>query len=362
MKKHTIILTVIISLLLVSYGFIRLLPTKLINLPSPVLYNAAIKLQDFALKHNMMIFPSIYKSEIEKHFEKSLPEGKKQADEVMLKVQEYHNKFMAKNNKILLRQDYLNKMDDYEIELEGILFDVYAEALKITDKYLLIPIGGLPTSYYDVIENAFYPYSRKYNVNLSKAIELDNYVFSKQDEIEKYIHKVSNINFKESKNPKSRLISSYPKQGFYYYYYEKFNPLEFEKPEEIIPVYGTYSMFVYDENLPESHFDGISIWNEKIKAYDNYMQIKDDGGYLFDMILVGLEFKPAYYVREHPNCHNGYNGKCLDICKFNKNNNKQIKYTLNPESGEIVKQMEFDNGEVSLGNLCNPDWIPGVDI
>lgn len=95
------------------------------------------------------------------------------------------------------------------------------------------------------------------------------------------------------------------------------------------------------------------------------MFIKDEPGFMFDMIINGINLKPQYYVQGKKGCDgNNYNGDCTDICKFSdiKNKNLQIKYTVNPQEGNIVKQMEFDNGPVSLGNICNPDWVPGMDI
>ena len=79
-------------------------------------------------------------------------------------------------------------------------------------------------------------------------------------------------------------------------------------------------------------------------------------------MIRGIENKPKYFVRRHRECINDYNGKCIDICEFKEGSTLQIKYTVNPWTGEIVRQMEFDSGYVHLGNICYPDWIPGMDI
>lgn len=146
----------------------------------------------------------------------------------------------------------------------------------------------------------------------------------------------------------AKLLHSYPAAGIYYYNIPDFKPESFVKPAEVKRNDLNYTMFVYTKPVNASNFksvDGQTILNE--------------AGWLFSMLSVGLKNKPDYYVSSSLN-EAGY--ERINICKLDHTNNNQIKYTNDTESGDIVKQMTFNNGEFNIGSVCNPDYVPGNDI
>jgi len=148
-----------------------------------------------------------------------------------------------------------------------------------------------------------------------------------------------------------KLLAKYPKTGFYYYYSPDFKFKDFNKPVEINTPSGEYTMFVYTKQVNPASFT----------QRHNY-KIEDDFGYMFDMISVGIENQPLYYIRRQPNyIDDKPNDFKLEICQL-KSDNTQIKYILDPVTNTLVKQLEFNNGELGIGSLCNPSYIPGQDI
>ena len=161
---------------------------------------------------------------------------------------------------------------------------------------------------------------------------------------------------RQNENNSPYMIASFPKQGIYYYYYKNFKPENFSKPKEVVPVLNdSYTIFVYDKNLPADNF-------KKYEGNGHFAELEDDPGDMFQMQINGIKYRPKYYIYRHTGCTNSYEGKCIDICKLNFETNDQIKYTAHPWTGEIVKQMRFNNGSIGFPNVCNPDWIPKTDI
>lgn len=362
MKKKMIIAVIFTILVISCYIFIRLLPTYFIHKQIHWTYVSAIRLQEFAGKHNIMFFPKLYKSNIEKYLETAVPAAEKEMDKVIIKASAIYDDYIKNPSKELSLQDHKIKVGNYEDVIDYIELEVYIGALKITDNYLLIPFGALPTCYSDIWASAFLPYMKKYNADYSKLVELGNYLLKKQEELQQIIEKLDSYPIPKNDNKDYRMLAEFPKQGIYYYYYKDFNPTKFKKPDEVIMDDGSYTIFVYDENMYDANFKERMLWDDKTKSYHDYVDIKDEAGYMFDMIMNGVELKPKYFVRRHRDCLNSYEGKCIDICEFKEGTNLQTKYTANPWTGEIVEQMTFDNGPVGLGNICNPDWIPGMDI
>lgn len=146
----------------------------------------------------------------------------------------------------------------------------------------------------------------------------------------------------------SKLLYSYPASGMYYYYIPDFKPESFTKPAEVKRNDLYYTMFVYTKPVSVLGF----------KSVDG-QTILNDAGWLFPMLRVGIKNKPDYYVFSSLN-EAGY--ERINICKLDNKTYDQIKYTNDTESGDIVKQMIFNNGEFNIGSICNPDYAPGNDI
>lgn len=147
--------------------------------------------------------------------------------------------------------------------------------------------------------------------------------------------------------PETVMLYSYPKNGIYYYYVSDFNIDTFKKPEEVKPAENTvYHIFIYDKKLSA----------QQLNHRDRY-DIMDDFGYLFDMISVGVENEPIAYV------HRSLEDDEVKVyaCRFEQDN-EQIRYVMNPETGKFVNQMRFYNGELGISNICNPNFVPGQDI
>ena len=146
----------------------------------------------------------------------------------------------------------------------------------------------------------------------------------------------------------AKLLYSYSSNGIYYYYMPDFKPESFVKPADVKRNDLTYTMFIYTKPVNPSsfkYFDGQTILNE--------------AGWLFSMLLVGINNKPDYYVFSSLN-EAGYEE--ISICKLDNKTYNQTKYTNKTESGNIVKQMVFNNGKFNMVSVCNPDYTPGSDI
>ena len=146
----------------------------------------------------------------------------------------------------------------------------------------------------------------------------------------------------------TKLIHYYPSTSIYYYYSPDFKPESFVKPAEVKRTNFSYSMFIYTKPLSASKFKTFAA-----------QQIQNEPGFLYPMILIGIENKPDYFVFS---TFNEYNHEIINMCKLDNKTYNQIKYTNQNESGQIKRQMSFNNGEFSIGSICNPDFVPGDDI
>lgn len=149
-----------------------------------------------------------------------------------------------------------------------------------------------------------------------------------------------------------KLLAKFPNAGFYYYYSPDFDIENFQKPKEITKSEnGNYTIFIYDKVIPK----------EKFIYYDNedHNLIEDNASQLFSFLMNGINNKPSYYAYRSPDYEDCDIEKC--ICKFNPNN-WQIKYVYQPEQAKYIKQLEFNNGELGITSICNPEYVPGQDI
>lgn len=146
----------------------------------------------------------------------------------------------------------------------------------------------------------------------------------------------------------AKLLYSYSSNGIYYYYMPDFKPESFVKPAEVKRNDLSYTMFIYTKPIGVDNF----------KSF-NGQPILNKAEQLFSMLLVGINNKPDYYVFSSLN-EAGY--ERINICKLDNKTYNQTKYTNDTESGDIVKQMVFNNGEFNIVSVCNPDYVPGSDI
>lgn len=149
-----------------------------------------------------------------------------------------------------------------------------------------------------------------------------------------------------------KLLAKFPNAGFYYYYSPDFNVENYSKPVEITKSEdGNYTIFIYNREIP----------SDKFLYYDNEdnEKIEDDYSQLFSFILNGINAKPSYYIYRSPD----YDDSEIEryICKF-ESNNLQVKYIYHPDLKRYIKQLEFNNGELGLASICNPEYKPGYDI
>ncbi len=361
MKNKLTIISILVFLFFGSVVFLRQIPHIVMNGHLQFLYYRITNLQEYAKTHNCMFFPQHYKSEVETYLSVEVPKSKKEMDKIIKEADGLYENFLKNSSKKLSLQDYGQQLNDYESALDSVEFKVYADILDITDKYLLIPFGGYPTDWSGALAKCFYPYFEKYNVDDSQLIELGNYIEQKQNELNKISKKISDYKIPKDDITDMRLLYKFPKQGIYYYYYQIFNPLNYKKPEEVqYTMNNHYTIFVYSENYSSSDFETLTVYDENGAMLNNIF-IKDEPGFMYDMIINGINLKPQYYIAGQKGCeNNNYKGDCPDICKFStkENSNLQIKYTINPLEKKIVKQMEFDNGPIVLGNICGyRGWI-----
>ena len=91
---------------------------------------------------------------------------------------------ISKNpNKENLKQEYQNKLYDYERGMESPEFWLYVRLSEIQDKYLLIPIGGLPTDWLGAYADILLPNFYKYNVDYRGLERLGKYYSKKLKEL-----------------------------------------------------------------------------------------------------------------------------------------------------------------------------------
>lgn len=158
------------------------------------MYYQVVTLQNFAKEHNKMFFPKLYKSEVEKYMQTAIPTAEKGMDKTISEANELYNDYLKNTAKRHSVSEYSEKFYDFESELDTYEFQVYVEIFDITDKYLLIPFGGLPTDSSGAFADIFYPYFKKYNVDYSGLIEFDTYYDKKQKELNKIKEKFDNLN------------------------------------------------------------------------------------------------------------------------------------------------------------------------
>lgn len=138
-----------------------------------------------------------------------------------------------------------------------------------------------------------------------------------------------------------RLLHSYLSIGVYYWYEPNFNIETFKISDQIKPVNTIYTVYIYDQ-----------VKNPKV--FKNYLgrNIEDDASNMFDMYLMGLNNIPVGYI--HHDSQETY------ACTFK--GDEQTRYVMNPETNRLEKQMTFNNGELGIISICNPDYLPWQDV
>ena len=188
MKIKTIIVLFCCGLLLV-----RQVQNYVMNGHWQFLYYHVVNIQDFSKKHNYLFFPKLYKSEVEKYLSFAIPQAKKDMDTVLIKANKLYDDYTNKPSKNLSSEVLSDKLYESELQLKlEIELKIYIDLLKITDKYLLIPFGPLPTDWIGNWAECFMPYFEKYNIDDSGLIELGNYLDIKLKELNMIEEKFNN--------------------------------------------------------------------------------------------------------------------------------------------------------------------------
>ena len=143
-------------------------------------------------------------------------------------------------------------------------------------------------------------------------------------------------------------IFAYDNSGIYYYYSKHIsvNYLN-DMIGKINKTEDNFHIFIFNKNL-----------NAKKFQYLNGYTVLDKIDYLFDMITIGINNHPKYYIRR---TFDKNNHPKLDICEI-KPLNIQIKYTLNPPTGELINKKIFYNGKLGILSICNPEYDKSNDI
>ena len=184
MKNKVIIIPTIIVLFFGGIFFLRQVPNYVMSGHWQFLYYRIIDLQSFAKKHNYMFFPKLYKSEAEAYLSVAVPQAKKDMDKVIIEAYELYKDYVNNQSPKMSTEEYKNKLNELELQLNlEIGLKVYIDLLKITDKYLLIPFGLLPTDWSGNWAECFMPYFEKYDVDKSELVELENFLELKQQEL-----------------------------------------------------------------------------------------------------------------------------------------------------------------------------------
>lgn len=138
-----------------------------------------------------------------------------------------------------------------------------------------------------------------------------------------------------------KLIHSYSSIGVYYWYEPNFDVDSFKIPSEIKPVDTMYTVYIYDQV-------------KSPKAFKNYLgrNIEDDASNMFAMYLMGLNNTPIGYIHR--------DSQETIACTFK--GNEQTRYVMNPETNKLEKQMTFNNGDLGMISICNPNYLPWQDI
>ena len=184
MQNKVIIILPIIVLFCGGIFFLRQVPSYVMSGHWQFLYYQIIDLQSFAKKHNHMFLPKLYKSEAEAYLSVAVPQAKKDMDKVLIEVDRLYQDYVNNQSKQKSSEYYGIKLNEFELQLNfEIGLKVYIDLLKITDKYLLIPFGSLPTDWSGNWAECFMPYFEKYGVDRSELVELENYLEIKLQEL-----------------------------------------------------------------------------------------------------------------------------------------------------------------------------------
>ena len=185
MKIKKKIFTLILLTVLGPSGFffLRGFPSKMITSKIPLLYYAACTMQGFALEHNTLFFPERYKTEIEDFMLTKVPEAQENIDKIMFEMNEYYENFVNDNT---TEKFFFDKMDDFERALDSEEYSIYSDLSDITDKYLLLQIGELPSNWADVISDYLSPYFERSEVNTADLKKLNEYLEQKKQILKEY--------------------------------------------------------------------------------------------------------------------------------------------------------------------------------
>lgn len=183
MKTNFFILALLIIFILSGFLFLRMLPTFYANIDNSIIYDLGSIVQAFAEKHNKLFFPQRYKNKIEQYMNNEIPNVTNKIDNIMKDFKNYHKDCQENPSAFLSKDEYCNKINEYEIELDTLQFHLYVDLSKITDEYLLIPIGNIPTDNSIPYDEILSSYFAKYKIDDSKLKTFNLYVYEQNNEL-----------------------------------------------------------------------------------------------------------------------------------------------------------------------------------
>ncbi len=183
MKTKIFILAPLIIFILSGFLFLRMLPTFYANIDNSIIYDLGSIVQAFAEKHNKLFFPQRYKNKIEQYMNNEIPNATNKIDNVMKDFKNYHKEYIQKPVIYSSKEEYCNKINEYEIELDTLHFYLYVDLSKITDEYLLIPIGNIPTDNSIPYDEILSFYFAKYKIDDNKLKTFNLHVYEQNNEL-----------------------------------------------------------------------------------------------------------------------------------------------------------------------------------
>lgn len=348
MNRKIIIFIISVLLILCTIGMVCIIKANRGSITSKT---DAEKMTDNKTVSDRYYLGEKYKIEVEAYIDKQAFIVEKNIEKILSDLDKHYENFIKNNYKELSKEDYCLELGKYEITINSEDFYFYKGILDLTNKYKKVSVSSTGSS--DIVADALMPYFKANNVDLKRTKKMYKYMDKAYKRIEEYNKKIMKVNTFNDVSKDMRLIKCYPKTSVYYYYYKKFDPINYKKPIEI-PNGKDYILFVYGTNNNACNYDGFNTWNGEEKGYEYNKIEEDESGYYFSMLATGVENKPEYFVR-------GASDGTEELYEL-KSDYTQIQYVKNRRTGKFKKRKVFNNGDYRINSIGNPYYKKGQDI
>lgn len=153
-----------------------------------------------------------YKQEINNAISEYSLSNKTKISNISQTATNLFNSYSLNKNNMKRNFEYINKLENWESDLNTLEFDLYVKLIDITDKYKNISNDVPATGHAGELCIFIYPYLKKNDINLEQLEKFSNNLDNTANQIENYKQQINNYSIEYENKKVSNLENKYYKK------------------------------------------------------------------------------------------------------------------------------------------------------